>query len=118
MPTPILKPLRASMFPPSPHSLRKRPSLEFDMKKTQSFPQFALDWWLHREPYRILFYFDVRQSLEHIRMPIGYSCDFNQPATTTPVTPITILYREHSTVDHIANKNGVTISEVLKRVSK
>ncbi|KAG8899061.1 hypothetical protein FRC00_001956 [Tulasnella sp. 408] len=106
------------MFPPSPRSLQKRPSMKFDAKKTQFHPQFALNWWLHREPYRILFFFDVRQPLEHIRMPIGYSCDFNQPATTTPLTSFTILYREHKTVDHITNKNGVTISEVLKRVSK
>ncbi|KAG8951726.1 hypothetical protein FRC04_005747 [Tulasnella sp. 424] len=109
---------RGSMFPPSPHSLQKRPSLEFDLKKAQPLPQIALNWWLHREPSRIIFYFDVRRTFEHIRMPSGYSCDFNQSATTTPITSITILYREHTTVDQIANKNGVTISEVLKRISK
>ncbi|KAG8907918.1 hypothetical protein FRC01_007538 [Tulasnella sp. 417] len=106
------------MFPPSPRSLQKRPSLEFDAKKTQFHPEFAVNWWLHREPHRILFYFDVRYPLEKLSMPIGYSCNFNQPATTRPTTSITILYREHKTVDHIANKNGVTINEVLKRVSK
>ncbi|KAG9019750.1 hypothetical protein FRB90_009620 [Tulasnella sp. 427] len=110
---------RGSMFPPSPHSIRKRPSLEFGLKRSKSWVQpFAVNWWLHREPSQILFHFDVRRPLEQIKQAAGYACDFNQPATTTPLTSVTILYREHTTIDTIENKSGVTINQVLKRIAK
>lgn len=109
------------MFPPSPHSLKKHPSLEFGVKPKPQAPlvnPVAISWWLRREPYRVQFFFDVRKSLKHIKMPSRHKCDFAQAATSTPVTSMTILYREHRTVDTITSKKAVTIDQVLKRISK